>query len=246
MEIPHFDCISYAVKKIHKYFKKYFTKPCCKTRISPGLKRYIEKFKPETKIYAYFNGKSILVNKRLALQEAIEYGEHYRVLNEIKTCRYIEESKNGNYATSPLHISENEASITYRYYRINTFLKTCGFNGCFESKINFTKRIPLNFKRLVKDKLFRLEHYLELFNAIMDELLDESSITLMENDPFRYLQKLNGINPNSEYIKNADTHEIINAFKPIDNLCETLGIDRIPVVTLIDSVKKENNENNKM
>lgn len=239
MEIKHFDCIAYITAEMHKHFSKYFEKPCCKAKYNLGLESYIENFKPNSKIYKHFTDKWVIINEQLTLKEAIEYGEKIGILKDSQTCKYIEDSKDGNFATSYLKITKDNVSITYRNYKQNGFLKACGFKGSFESN-EITKSRLINFKNHVNGKLFRLDQYWDLFDDIMDVLFDRSFITLMESDPFRKLQQFDYSNkPNLEYIKNTDTQEIIDTFKPIDDLCEALKIDRIPVIPLVKSIKRK-------
>lgn len=131
-------------------------------------------------------------------------------------------------------------SVKLERFSSSSFLNDCGlknyrFHGVKTVSHDFTY-----FPFHKYGKLFRLDHYYDLFKGIMEKLMDRYSVTLNDNDPLKGMQEFNWEHePDLQYIKNTDTQKIIDTFKGIDELCEKWKIDRIPVIPLVKSIKRK-------
>lgn len=239
MEFKHFDGVSALKEEVKKRYEPYFNCSLVKVNYSIGLENYLKEFHAETKIHVLDSCRTwILINHEVSVEEAIDFASKNGIF--IPKGKMIKSDKNGVYATTPLEINGKTISVKLERFSSSSFLNDCGlknyrFHGVKTVSHDFTY-----FPFHKYGKLFRLDHYYDLFKGIMEKLMDRYSVTLNDNDSLRGMQEFNWEHePDLRYIKETDTQKIIDTFKGMDELCEKWKIDRIPVIPLVKSIKRK-------
>ena len=207
MGFRHFDGISALKEEAKKRYEPYFTEPVVKVKYTMGLKNYLEEFHPNTKVHEIEKYKTwVLINKDLTIDEAFEWGNK---IDRLSKGKIVKTEKRGDYATAPMEINDKVIKVKIERYRVNSFIYDCGLKG-----YRFTQKfdVSYDFSRYLKNrrgKLFRLDHYYDLFEDIMEKLFDRHTVTLAEDDKFKKLQEFDYEHrPNLEYIRDTDTQKI--------------------------------------